>query len=231
MGLVSHFPVDDIKNRYGLEIAIETGTAYAEGTKYLASIFKKVYTVELLEYVFNANKPLFESLPNVEALHGSSADMLPEVLKQNTNTPTLFWLDAHLPSLKNPGLGWRGGDASGGSIGNIDQGVPQWCEPEIEFPLQKEFELIINGKDISKDVIIVDDLNHYDHGPDLDCPGIVWEASHCEDHRDTIGTKFVYDLFQETHRIAKDYSGQGYLFLEPLPGGMLDDVDGYDLHL
>jgi len=187
MGYISQWPVKELKKEYGLEIAIETGTYIGHGAALLASHgFKKVYTIELLEHHFKLLD--FSYIPSVHALLGSSTDVLPGILKGNRNIPTFFWLDAHLPS--------HYGD--------------RIRSKEIEFPLKRELELIVENKDVSRDVFVIDDIRIYEDGPFTSGParGIARSPER--------GISFICDLFKKTHLITKDYRGEGFLILEPL---------------
>ncbi len=188
MGAVYEWPIGELKKEYNLEIAIETGTHLGDGATYLAAQnFKKVYTIELLEHMFDSND--FSNIPSIHAFLGSSVDVLPNILKENYDTPTLFWLDAHLPS---------------------HYGHPR--DDETELPLKRELELIVENKNISRDVFIIDDVRIYEDGPYTsgDCPPD-YKAS---DNERGIG--FMCNPFRKTHLITKDNRSEGFLILEPL---------------
>ena len=79
--------------RTGQEIFVETGTYYGETTRLLATVAKKVYTVELSPQHHQASKRI-TSARNVEMTLGDSRAFLMQL------TPTLrgkicFFLDAH----------------------------------------------------------------------------------------------------------------------------------------
>jgi hypothetical protein len=188
MGCIHEWPIAELKKEHNLEVAVESGTEKGSGTIHLASHnFKKVYTIELLEHVFNSND--FSHTPSIHALLGSSIDVLPNILKENHDVPTLFWLDGHLPSF---------------------YGHPR--DEKTERPLKKELELIVKNKNASKDVIIIDDLRIYEDGSYANGNCARWAMPPEEEH----GITFMYESFKETHLIVKDNRAEGYLIMEPL---------------
>jgi hypothetical protein len=205
MGRISDWPISDLKEKYNLKIAIETGTYKGGGARHLSKIFDKVYTIELMEATFNCVN--FSREPKILDFLGKSTDVLPEILKDNLDVSTLFWLDAHLPSFYGH---------------TQDAGT--------ELPLEEELSLIIKHKDVSNDVFIIDDLRIYEDGPYAHGN---WSSTLLPDGFFAIfdkggmraisktdpvggGIDFIYDLFQKTHSIEKDYRSEGYLALKPL---------------
>lgn len=202
MGYISQWPVEELKKEYGLEIAIETGTCTGHGAVTLASHnFKKVYTIEVLERHFKLLD--FSHTPSIHALLGSSIDVLPGILKGNRNIPTFFWLDAHLPSH----YGHRDNTRK-------DFKLVASRDKEIEFPLKRELELIVENKDVSRDVFVIDDIRIYEDGPFTS--GLARGIARSPER----GISFICDLFKKTHLITRDYRNEGFLILEPfIPQG------------
>ncbi len=201
MGSLLHSAWDtkELKKEHNLKIAIETGTAYCEGTKYLSEIFEKVFTIEMDVDFFNTNSEHLSQFSNVQAYLGKTVDRLPEILEDNKNEPAFFWLDAHLP---------RKGQHTYAAGCFIEQNYSD----EVNFPLEQELRVIVKNKDVSNDVFLIDDLRIYEDGP--------YEVGNWEDRYQYInilmGYKFVYDLFKETHSIEKSFKDEGYLLIKPL---------------
>lgn len=97
MGKLSAYPtaslIEVIKEFFGVNVAIETGTFEGEGTFFLAKRFPRVITIEILpEYIDKVKNISTHS--NIEYILGDSRDILPNVL-ENLNESAIFWLDAH----------------------------------------------------------------------------------------------------------------------------------------
>lgn len=73
---------------------IETGTAKGEASRWGASLFEKVITVEALPNTYEATRAASEGYPNIEFHLGDSGEFLRKLAPTLTE-PCLFWLDAH----------------------------------------------------------------------------------------------------------------------------------------
>lgn len=189
MGTISRWNIEELKKEFKLTVAIETGTAYGDGARYLANIFEKVHTIEM-DKEFYGNLKGFPDHPNIYVYLGKTIDILPEVLFANNGEPTLFWLDAHLP---------RGEDH----------------DDRVNLPLEEELMQIYKYKDISNDVFIIDDLRIYEDGP-FEVGN--WAGRHDfsnASNAEGSGLHFVLNLFKKTHRVEKSYKDEGYLLLKP----------------
>lgn len=90
----------ELRDRFALTRAVETGTYWGGTTRALAGMFPSVVTVELSDQYFaNAQKELAD-LPHVVINHGSS----PSLLRTLRAEPTLYWLDAHWSGLDTAGV-------------------------------------------------------------------------------------------------------------------------------
>lgn len=78
----------------GYRIFIETGTYLGETLASAAAVFEKCYSVELSDELYRRAERKFANQPHIKLLHGSSAAVLPEILKL-TKEPAIVWLDAH----------------------------------------------------------------------------------------------------------------------------------------
>jgi len=91
----------DLRDRLGLVRAIETGTYRGSGARLLADVFPSVTTIEVAPQLARAAAASLASLPHIEVVGGSSADVLPGLV--DPSQPTLYWLDGH----------WSGGETGG----------------------------------------------------------------------------------------------------------------------
>jgi hypothetical protein len=186
MGSINQFNISQIRDEYGLKIAVETGTFRGEGSRFLSQFFSKVYTVELIESCFRNLD--FSDKPNIVSILGKSTEFLSNILVNEIDSPCLFWLDAHLPSHHH-------------NQANSD---------DVEFPLEGELRTIKSVKNVERDYFIIDDLRIYEDGP---FEGGNWPDR--KNYSNTNGIQFIYDLFGSTHEIHKLYNSAGYIILVP----------------
>lgn len=129
----------ELRNRYGIEQFVETGTCCADTTVLAALVFKYVWTVDIAhDYDQQANERL-KHYPHVFRTHGDSADWLRKLpqLRELIDVPTVYWLDAH----------W---------CGQAERQGP-------ECPLLSELAAI--GPLTNRDVILIDDADFFVDGP------------------------------------------------------------------
>lgn len=113
----------------GYRIFVETGTYLGETLANAAAIFDKCYSVELSADLYRRAKDRFKSQNHVELRCGSSADLLPEILRL-AQEPAIVWLDAH-----------HSGGITAGEGGD---------------PLQQELQALLKCKEM-RHVILIDD--------------------------------------------------------------------------
>jgi hypothetical protein len=112
----------------GLDVFVEGGTYKGGTAKKMSGTFRKVYTIEKSDVMFEEAEQNLKDISNITMLKGDTREHLRNILENNDNI--LFWLDAH----------WSGGDTYG---------------KEDECPLIEELEIIF---DYSKNyVILIDD--------------------------------------------------------------------------
>lgn len=117
-----------LKKSMGLDVFVEGGTYKGGTAKSMSEKFRKVYTIEKSDVMFDEAKQNLKDISNIEMLKGDTREHLKDILDNNDNI--LFWLDAH----------WSGGDTYG---------------EEDECPLIEELEIIF---DYPKNyVILIDD--------------------------------------------------------------------------
>lgn len=84
----------DYGKRYGCTTLVETGTFMGDMIEAVQYDFKKIYSIELVEFIRDLTMERFKNKTNIEILLGDSSVMLAKVVKQLTE-PALFWLDGH----------------------------------------------------------------------------------------------------------------------------------------
>ncbi|GLI54160.1 hypothetical protein [Thermodesulfovibrio yellowstonii] len=90
-----------LKENLGFDVFVESGTYKGETAKRMSKFFKKVYTIEKSDVMYDIAKENLKGILNVTMLKGDSREHLAEILNNNDNI--LFWLDAH----------WSGGETYG----------------------------------------------------------------------------------------------------------------------
>jgi hypothetical protein len=83
-----------MRERYGVDVLVETGTFLGETVFAMMRKFRLIYSIELAPKLFERAVRLFEKHRHVTILNGDSAAKLPEVLS-TIKEPALFWLDGH----------------------------------------------------------------------------------------------------------------------------------------
>jgi len=96
-GLPLHL-VKPLIDNYDIPFLVETGTANGDSARLAATLFTKVWTMEVVE----DRAEVKDGPPNVEFLQGDSAELLPEVIAElielkggSKRQFVLFYLDAH----------------------------------------------------------------------------------------------------------------------------------------
>jgi hypothetical protein len=196
MGSLQSFNLSDLLINSNIDTFVETGTYTGNALEYALStrLFKKFYSVELLEKYYNSCLQKFINNENIELVHNNSIDGLKYILKKIKDKNVLFWLDAHLPNFYD------------GKFTNnyVDQ-------EDLLIPLKGELDIIKKEKDISNDVFLIDDLRIYEPGP---FESGNWEEVYKnEKYKD--GINFVYNILENTHDIQKLYKDEGYIICIP----------------
>lgn len=193
MGVIQSFDISEIKKTFNLEYFLETGTNMGDGIQYCMKYnFIKYYSVELLKDYYEKSKEKFQFQNNVKLYLGDSISQLPIMLKEIPSIKNiLFWMDAHLPSAYSNEY----------SNNNLD----------LTFPLEKELSIICQNRNISNDYFIIDDLRIYENGFHYQSGNAPTPHKH-PTKNDII---FIYDLFEKTHHIIRDFRNEGYIILKP----------------
>lgn len=205
MGLLREHKLTDYINKYNLKYYFETGTGKAECLEYaLRYPFEEYWTVDIDEDLIEESFNKFKNMSkNINLLIGKSTEILDEYVPQiPKESPTLFYLDAHFP----------GADFQKCTY---EESIRE--HKQDAFPLEEEVDVILEKRDVSKDVFIIDDLVLYEEG-DFEClkVGCVWEYGWLQEELDLkTDSKFLYEKFEKTHDFKKDLRSQGYLIITP----------------
>lgn len=195
MGMIQNpAHLKEMCQKFGIKNYVETGVGTGRATKHVLELdcVDKVYGIELDERFFDSYKTIFDGY-NVEIFKGYSHEQMANLLKKLDNEPTLFWLDAHFP----------GADYFDEGYGNENDSVKR-------LPMQEELRIISENRDISNDIIFMDDLRIY---VDRDFQQGNWSD------RPQIGGNgydFVEEYIGKTHTINEHLSDEGYLLAFPI---------------
>ncbi len=116
-----------LKNNMRLDVFVEGGTYKGGTAKNMSDKFRKVYTIEKSNAMFDIAKENLKDISNVIMLKGDTREHLHNILENNDNL--LFWLDAH----------WSGGD----TYGEEDE-CPLLEELKIIFEYDKNYVILID---------------------------------------------------------------------------------------
>jgi hypothetical protein len=82
------------QKRSGYRILVETGTYKGDMILAQKDFFKKIYSIELGETLFEKAKKRFRNYSHVTLLRGNSGEVINRVLGE-LEEPAIFWLDGH----------------------------------------------------------------------------------------------------------------------------------------
>ena len=121
---------------YRLDTFVETGIGKGEGLEYALTLpFQKWYSVELYEFkIQKVRETGLCGTADVELVHGDSVAGLKSIVEKLEGN-VCYWLDAHSPTKRK--------------------------ERSDALPLMEELEVLVNGRDLSRDVILMDDAEYY----------------------------------------------------------------------
>jgi hypothetical protein len=119
----------NIEKEFQPEILIETGTYLGDMVEAQRNHFKRIYSIELSEKLFNRAKKRFKDHPQITILNGDSGIVLNKLIP-DIDKPALFWLDGHY---------------SGGIT----------AKAEKECPVPEELEAILKSQ--MPHIILIDD--------------------------------------------------------------------------
>lgn len=159
--LVKQRAVKAYGERFSLGTLVETGTFQGNMVFVMRRQFRRIFSIELDQVLYEHAKQRFATMPHITILHGDSSFTLAEILS-DINTPCLFWLDAH----------YSGGVTARG---------------DLETPIVRELRCILDHH-VKTHIILIDDArcfvgqNDYPRIDELEAmvhknrPGLVLEV-------------------------------------------------------
>ena len=141
--------VIQLRETYGINTFVETGTYYGDTAIWAARYFRKVYTVEASPKYYQISRQSLRQYANIDCRHGVSPGVLHEIIRELEGS-ACFWLDAH----------WSSGDTAGSGS---------------ECPVLGEIEAITSS--VFEHFVLIDDAryflspapppHHADHWPSI----------------------------------------------------------------
>lgn len=196
MGQINHpMKLKETLESFGIKNFVETGTGDGSSMNKVidTEVLDKQYGIELDTELFSNLMKQYDGNENVILFNGYSEDCMDAVLEELSEDPTLFWLDAHFP-------GADYGPAGYGDEEDLNKRLPM----EAELKIMKE------KRDLSKDVIFMDDLRIY---VDRDFEAGNWPE---RSKFGANGYDFVEELIGDTHILVEHLADQGYLLAFPI---------------
>ena len=196
MGQINHpMKLKETLESFGIKNFVETGTGDGSSMNKVidTEVLDKQYGIELDTELFSNLMKQYDGNENVIIFNGYSEDCMDAVLEELSEEPTLFWLDAHFP-------GADYGPAGYGDEEDLNKRLPM----EAELKIMKE------KRDLSKDVIFMDDLRIY---VDRDFEAGNWPE---RSKFGANGYDFVEELIGDTHILVEHLADQGYLLAFPI---------------
>lgn len=199
MGQITAFNIPLILEKFNCKTYVETGTGIGDSLRFVLNFpFEKIYTIDIDEELINSAKNNFKD-ERVTFVNSLSTKALEQLLPELDSVDSvLFFLDAHLP---------------GADFHKITYTESMEIYKQDSFPLEEELRMIKAARKDKKDVIVIDDLQLYE--PDQ-CQHKTWFY---ETVQEQLGlkknSKFVYDLYEDTHEIQVVTTHQGYLLIIP----------------
>lgn len=135
--------VADHAKRFRCDYLVETGTYRGDMVDAQKRHFRRIFTIELDDRLYEHAVARFRGERHIAVLHGDSGRLLPEVIRR-LEGPTLFWLDGH----------YSGGVTARG---------------ESDTPVVQELAAILADPS-SQHVVLIDDARCFGSGdyPSLD---------------------------------------------------------------
>lgn len=92
--IVKQMAIEEYRKKFYTEILVETGTYLGDMVEAQRNHFKKIYSIELSERLFNKAQKRFKAYLHIKILQGDSGIVLNKLINE-IDKPALFWLDGH----------------------------------------------------------------------------------------------------------------------------------------
>jgi len=196
MGQINHpVKLKQMLQDFQISNFVESGTGDGSSMDkvLLAEVVDNSYGVELDDELYANLEEKYKGLDYVHLYKGYTEDCFDKVISQLDGSPTLWWLDAHFP-------GADYGDAGYGAEEDINK----------RLPMEKELQIMVQNRDLSNDIIFMDDLRIYVDRPFVAGPWSQRKLYGAD------GYDFVEQLIGDTHILIEHHGDQGYLLAFPV---------------
>lgn len=92
--IVKQMAIEEYRKKFHTEILVETGTYMGDMVEAQRDQFKKIYSIELSEKLFNKAQKRFKDHLHIKIVQGDSGTVLNKLISE-IGKPALFWLDGH----------------------------------------------------------------------------------------------------------------------------------------
>jgi len=92
--IVKQMAIEEYRRKFHIEILVETGTYLGDMVEAQRDHFKRIYSIELSEKLFNKAQKRFKDHLHIKILYGDSGAVLNKLMTE-IDKPALFWLDGH----------------------------------------------------------------------------------------------------------------------------------------
>lgn len=92
--IVKQMAIEEYRKKFHTEILVETGTYMGDMVEAQRDQFKKIYSIELSEKLFNKAQKRFKDHLHIKIVQGDSGTVLNKLMAE-IDKPALFWLDGH----------------------------------------------------------------------------------------------------------------------------------------
>ena len=179
-----------IKDKFNQNTFVETGCFQGSSLEYAFNLgYEKVYSCDVNLNLVNHCKQRFKD-KNINLYHLDSSDFLKEIMPLLPKQSVLFFLDAHL-------CGWYSGGPMTTDFAH-----------DVNFPLEKELDIIFNKRAEFDDIIVCDDLRMYEDGP--------FEGGSWPDRLNVSSALSTDFLYKYNKKVSKFYADEGYILFEKL---------------
>lgn len=196
MGTLSRIGLAELVRAHRLDTLVETGTGH--GHSLLAALqvpaLVDLRSIEVDFETWHRHRVGFATEPRVRLYHGDSVTVLPAIVAElaHLDRRVLWFLDAHFPG-----------------SGRLDPLPMAVLAGEDPVPIMREFSALTDRRDLSRDVVVVDDLCLFEPGDyEADAP----------DLRAALGVRrldWIDEALADTHEITRSTRDGGYLIARP----------------
>ncbi|GCL40005.1 hypothetical protein SR1949_51370 [Sphaerospermopsis reniformis] len=92
--IVKHWAIKHYASKYRIKTFVETGTYMGNTIQAVSRNFRRLYSIELSEELYQNARFKFANQPHISLYQGDSSVVLPQII-ENIEEPVLFYLDAH----------------------------------------------------------------------------------------------------------------------------------------